>query len=249
MSNLPGDVVGGNAASDVGKIPGDVVNVGAQSNAFAEFVRSQEFAAILQEQYRTNWGAPVPVGGIVPFAGTAAPTDWLVCDGTSYARSLYPDLAAVLVPGTFGGDTSSFVVPDLRGRTVVGTGTGSGLSARALAATGGAEDAVVVTHDHGGYTGYDNPRHTHTMPPGGAHRHALGVRFGADGDSSVRNGVREANAAADSAEGVRTTESAHSHTINDTDINHRHTIASAGESGTGKNMPPFYVLNYIVRAR
>lgn len=245
MSNLPGDVVGGNTASDVGKIPGDVVNVGAQSNAFAEFVRSQEFAAILQEQYRTNWGAPVPVGGIVPFAGSAAPTDWLVCDGTSYARSLYPDLAAVLVPGTFGGDTSSFVVPDLRGRTVVGTGTGSGLTARALAATGGAENAVAVSHTHTGSGTTDgmnrNNPHSH-----GADDHQILRVYGAAG--SQQGMLYESRASRDWVSGF-----INGHSIHNADINHEHgfsfTTASSGEDGTGKNMQPFYVLNYIVRAR
>lgn len=220
MSNLPGDVVGGNTASDVGKIPGDVVNLGAQSNAFAEFVRSQEFAAILQEQYRTNWGAPVPVGGIVPFAGTAAPTDWLVCDGTSYARSLYPDLAAILVPGTFGGDTSSFVVPDLRGRTVVGGGNDASAAnndARTLGAKGG--DTRMPTHKHT----ISDPGHKHTSYFPGSSGGGYGV-YTFNG-SSAPVGV-------------------------DTSTNGTGITATNDEgSGGSGNMPPFYVLNYIVRAR
>ena len=39
------------------------------------------------------------------------------------------------------------------------------------------------------------------------------------------------------------------HNIHGADINHEHSIGSSGESGVGKNMQPFYVLNFIIKAR
>lgn len=53
---------------------------------------------------------------------------WLICDGQERLISSYPALAAALgtTYGTAPSGTSYFMVPDLRGRVVVGTGTPSG---------------------------------------------------------------------------------------------------------------------------
>ena len=66
------------------------------------------------------------VAGIVsPYAGSAAPAGWLLCDGTSYLRTTYANLFTAI--GTLWGtvDGTHFNVPDLRGRSVVGSGTGT----------------------------------------------------------------------------------------------------------------------------
>jgi len=81
-----------------------------------------------------------PVGTVVDFAGPAAPAGWLMCDGTAVDRVTYADLFNII--GTTygsGNGTTTFNVPDTRGRCTIGQGTGSGLSGRALAQTLGAE--------------------------------------------------------------------------------------------------------------
>lgn len=61
-----------------------------------------------------------PVGTVISFMGTAAPKDYLICDGSTHNISDYPDLAAFFAAkfGTknhFGGDgTTTFAVPDMR---------------------------------------------------------------------------------------------------------------------------------------
>lgn len=69
--------------------------------------------------------AAVPTGGLVPFAGATAPAGWLVCDGAAVSRASYPDLFAV-IGTTYGtGDGSStFNLPDLRGRAIYGVSPG-----------------------------------------------------------------------------------------------------------------------------
>lgn len=63
----------------------------------------------------------IPVGAVVPFAGSAAPTGWLLCDGGAVSRSTYANLFSVLSTTYGGGDGSTtFNVPDLVGRVVVG---------------------------------------------------------------------------------------------------------------------------------
>ncbi len=58
---------------------------------------------------------------------------WLECDGTAVDRVVFAPLFAVL--GTtwgVGNGTTTFNIPDFRGRTLIGAGTGSGLTARSL---------------------------------------------------------------------------------------------------------------------
>ena len=64
-----------------------------------------------------------PVGMIVSFAGSTAPTGWLLCQGQAVSRTTYAKLFAV-IGTTFGsGDGSTtFNVPDLKGRVLVGVG-------------------------------------------------------------------------------------------------------------------------------
>jgi microcystin-dependent protein len=102
--------------------------------------------------------AEVPAGGIILFGGSAAPTGYLLCDGTAVSRTTYAALFAVI--GTtygVGNGSTTFNVPDLRQRFPLGkaaAGTGA-----ALGATGGAIDHV--------HTG---PSHTHTV---NAHTHTI----------------------------------------------------------------------------
>jgi len=73
------------------------------------------------------------IGEIVAYAGTTLPDpNWLFCDGASLLRADYPDLFAA-IGTTYGAvDGSHFTLPDMRGRTGIGVGTGSGLSTRSL---------------------------------------------------------------------------------------------------------------------
>src|SRR3990167_3176576 len=77
--------------------------------------------------------AAPPTGSIFPYGASAAPTNYLLCDGTAVSRTTYAALFTA-IGTTFGtGDGSTtFNVPDLRGRAPIGIGTGSGLTARSL---------------------------------------------------------------------------------------------------------------------
>lgn len=59
------------------------------------------------------------IGQIAPFATSAAPAGWLLCDGAEYDRVDYPDLYAVL-DSVLIVDADTFNVPDLRDRVVIG---------------------------------------------------------------------------------------------------------------------------------
>jgi microcystin-dependent protein len=100
-------------------------------------------------------GESYPIGVILPYTSTTPPPTWMVCDGSAISRTTYPALFAICGT-TFGaGDGSTtFNLPDLRGRVGVGAGQGAGLTNRALAAKGGEEAhqlvlAEIPSHTHG----------------------------------------------------------------------------------------------------
>lgn len=83
----------------------------------------------------------LPTGAVVPYSGASAPDGYLLCDGTSYARTTYPDLFSAIGTAYGTADGSHFNVPDMRGYFMRGvTGASSkdpDASTRTAAATGG----------------------------------------------------------------------------------------------------------------
>ena len=72
--------------------------------------------------YTALQGVKIPIGGIILYADTtAAPTGWLVCDGSAVSRTTYADLYD-LIGDTYGsGDGSTtFNVPDLQTAAPIG---------------------------------------------------------------------------------------------------------------------------------
>ena len=69
-----------------------------------------------------------PIGSIIPYGGTTAPSGWLICNGMAVSRTTYADLFDA-IGTTFGsGDGSTtFNIPDLRNRAVMGAGTNGAL--------------------------------------------------------------------------------------------------------------------------
>lgn len=73
----------------------------------------------------------VPLGTLIPYYGETAPKFFLACDGSTYNKADYPELANHLLSLTnntsyiVDGDDTKFKVPDLRGEFLRGTGTNS----------------------------------------------------------------------------------------------------------------------------
>ncbi len=90
-----------------------------------------------------------PIGAIMPFAGVAAPAGWAICDGSAISRTTYAALFALTGTGYGAGNgTTTFNLPDLRGKFPLGV-SGS----HAQTSTGGAETVALSTanlpaHDH-----------------------------------------------------------------------------------------------------
>ena len=65
-------------------------------------------------------GDTLPIGAILPFSSDTVPNGWLLCDGSSFSVTSYPELFDVI--GTTYGydDDRNPKLPDLRGRVAVG---------------------------------------------------------------------------------------------------------------------------------
>jgi len=93
-----------------------------------------------------NWqglGVGVPTGTLMPFAGSTAPTGYFLCYGQAVSRTTYAALFAVIgtTYGTGDGSTT-FNLPDLRGRTALGQDNMGGVAANRVTSGGSGCNAV-----------------------------------------------------------------------------------------------------------
>jgi microcystin-dependent protein len=86
------------------------------------------------------------VGQIIAVGFNFAPVGWLLCNGQLISISQY-DVLYNLIGTTYGGDgQSTFAVPDLRGRSPLGQGTGSGLTTRIVGQASGSESVTLISN-------------------------------------------------------------------------------------------------------
>lgn len=180
-----------------------------------------------------------PIGTVIDFAGTASPnSNWLLCYGQAVSRTTYATLFARLGTAWGAGDGSTtFNLPDYRGRLGIGkdnmggtaanriTTAGSGVDGLTLGASGGAQNvsltiAQMPSHDHGGVTstigdhahGYVRPNPT--------------IFFGGGGGQNVPVGANSTT---------------------DPGGSHNHTITAQGSGTAHNNVQPGVVVNKLIR--
>jgi microcystin-dependent protein len=162
--------------------------------------------------------AGVPIGTMLTFAGSVTPPGWLRADGAAISRSTYSALFAAL--GTVygaGNGTTTFNLPDLDDRVLVGSGF-----TYSRGQSGGASTVVLSTANL--------PAHTHGAA--GDHQHTVFV--GASG-SKVAAGTSS------------TENYPYSTTTHNTSVNGDHTHSSVGSGTAHENMPPFVAMPMIIR--
>jgi microcystin-dependent protein len=165
----------------------------------------------------TNTGSS-PAGSLIAFAGSSAPTGWLLCYGQAVNRTTYAALFAV-VGTTYGnGDGSTtFNLPDLRGRAVFGkddmggaaasrvtSGQKHGVDGSTLGAAGGVSEYALVEAELA------------------AHQHTIPFKTSTSGSVTADFLAQRASGPNVSSE-----------------------VAGGDEAHT--NMPPFMVINYIIK--
>ena len=185
-------------------------------------------------------------GSITAFAGNSVPSGYLECNGSNVSRSTYSALfTAIGTTWGTGDGSTTFTLPDLRRKALVGDGgTGTSTLGNAVGNSGGAEThtlslAELASHNHGGSTG----SHDHGGATG-SHNHggttgstALYVRE----YSSMAPALLETNAGGSSS---------HSHTIPSGTASISSvtsTISSAGSGSAHNNLPPSAVVKMIIK--
>lgn len=111
-------------------------------------------------------GFVMPVGSIIAYGGNSAPSGWLLCDGSTVSRTTYSDLfIAISTSFGYGNNSTTFNIPDLRGRFLRGRDSGTARdtdsASRTAMNTGGATGDAVGSiqtdafqgHKHGLYSG------------------------------------------------------------------------------------------------
>lgn len=165
-------------------------------------------------------GIIIPPGAASLYFGASAPTGWLFCDGSAISRTTYAALFTALGTTYGAGDGSTtFNLPDMRGRFPLGAGTGAqdgasgtgvisggtALTARSLGAWDGGETHTLVTDEI--------PSHQHSI---------------VTATDDLSSGGTLASAYDNSPTGSVTT-------------------ALAGGGDPHNNMPPFLVMNLIIK--
>jgi microcystin-dependent protein len=120
---------------------------GAALVGYYDDVNAVSTTVAAQLTYLTGYVlASTPTGSMLDFAGTSAPTGFLLCDGAAVSRATYDDLFSVIgVTWGIGDGSTTFNVPDYRRRVAIGAGgSGSATIGNAVGDTGGAETETLT---------------------------------------------------------------------------------------------------------
>lgn len=178
-----------------------------------------------------------PSGVVTPYAGAAAPTGWLLCDGALVSRSTYAALFTAIGTAYGAGDGSTtFALPNLKGKMPIGLDAAQ-TEFNALGKPGGAKTHTLTTaempsHSHTGDTGTTGASHSHSIP----------LEYMSDVPTSGSS-VRVTDIA-NSTGAVGTNVSATSGT---TGSSHTHNITAEGGGAAHSILPPFVTMNYIIK--
>jgi microcystin-dependent protein len=160
-------------------------------------------------------------GLVLPYAGSTSPEGWLLCHGQAVSRTTFAMLFSV-IGTTFGAGNGSttFNVPDARGRVIAGVDNMGGTAAGRLTNSGTGNPGINGTA-LGASGGTD--RHTLTVPQMPAHTHPV------NNAASTTVGGAFTTASLNAANGAQPA------------------TASAGGGEAHPNAQPTIVLNYVIK--
>lgn len=171
----------------------------------------------------TDGGEPLehlPVGAMVDYGGATTPTGWLLCYGQAVSRTTYADLfTAIGTTWGTGDGSTTFNVPDLRGRVGVGKDDMGGVGANRMTTAGSGVDGDTLG-DTGG-------SETHALAAGELASHTHGVGRQLVASPGAGSGIYVLNAGAPG--GTQTT-------------------TSAGSGDAHNNTQPSAIVNIIIKA-
>lgn len=194
----------------------------------------------------------LPAGMLAPFAGAAAPSGWLLCDGSAVSRStfaaLYSALGGAGSPYGQGDGSTTFNLPDTRGRVPVGKGTHADVDTlgdndgTALASRRVLHTHTVASHTHpvsaeAPGTGTSGS-HSHGIQTDGETGHTFFTGGPYGGMPSGSTGIGHIHG------GGTDTQGSHSHTVN----SHSHGgVSGSTAPATDAVGSAYLTVNYIVK--
>lgn len=197
-----------------------------------------------------------PAGIVLPYASSTAPEGYLMCDGSAVSRSTYAALFAAIgtTYGTGDGSTT-FNIPDLAGRVVLGVsgshalGTTGGEASHALTSTEmPAHVHEVPQHGHGNDIVATVPQLTHTITQAAFKYTASSTasRYGDASGSARYNTVATVNASRATNVAVAD-HAAAACTVTGGITASADTVTASTGSGQGhNNLQPYTAVNYII---
>lgn len=213
---------------------------------------------------RAEIKSAIPVGTILPYSGTQAlPQGYALCNGAQLVRTAYPKLFEI-IGLTFTPEAehagTQFHLPQLGGKTMIGTKDAILLGSEVGAETQQLTTANLPPHQHGGTTEHNDRDHTHTGrtgddSPDHAHsysRHNMGL-------IPLYNGIHLNHSGshhniADNGHGTHHTGGAtarhqHDFTTNGQNTNHRHLFTTDNGSTHGLQSTAFSIMQPSVGMR
>lgn len=176
-----------------------------------------------------------PSGALMPFAGSTAPTGYLICDGSAVSRTTYGDLWTLLGTTYGSGDGSTtFNLPNLKGKTIVGRDSADS-DFDALGETRGTKTETL--------TSAQIPAHSHPITdPGHSHSGSTNAVY------KVNNAGLTSFTALDQVTSFKDFETPSSPTITVASNTTGITVGNnTGGGGSHNNIQPSIVLNYIIK--
>ena len=201
------------------------------------------------------------IGTVKAWSGAVIPTNWMLADGRELDRLQFAELYATLggadSPWGQGDGQTTFNLPDLRDRMIVGADT------KAMAAKGGEATHILLpgempSHSHGGGTGMADTNHYHAFNVNTGwissdHSHPVSLAAsnvpkapGGEGAAVISGGLNTGGVSANHYHNVagNTNWQSEQYATN----NHWHTITAEGGGGAHENMPPWVAVALIVKA-
>ena len=200
---------------------------------------------------QTTEYAHTPTGIVNPFAGSAAPTGWLLCSGQTVSRTTYAALFAVIgtTYNTGGEAGTDFRIPNLKGKIPVGLDS-SQTEFDGLGETGGSKTSTAahthgIDHNHPAFnatSGNTSQNHSHGFDLNIVHSDGTPV-YG----EILNVGIYLGNGVSRYIDGTGGHSADHTHT---TTIDVPNLTGTSGASSAGVasgNLQPYTVMNYIIK--
>lgn len=217
-----------------------------------------------------------PIGAMTMYIGQTEPANWMFCRGQAISRATYATLFSIVGTAYGSGDgTTTFNLPSFMGRMPLGHWPGGSWGA-SFGQMGGNADSTLPSHDHSVdiWSGGEDADHSHYVPAantsqqGNNHNHYAnwGEIFRHSGDpvdnvNTFAFRVGDGYTVVMSKVNTYTTPTGdnnqgHLHASSAVQTHgrsngHRHAVngraGAAGASASQTNIPPFTVVNYIVK--